>query len=235
MAVIKDRCATGIPGFDKLCDGGLVRGSINVVIGGPGAGKTTFLLQYLYNGVTMFKENGAYVSFEPSEEELKLDALTFGWDFDKLDKSGKCKIVRISPKLGFREIKDQILRLIKSYDIKRICIDPINILAFELERDKDIREMIYDLTSALSKENVTVILADETIENNPSGGYIIGDGDTRTTALKFLADGLINLYSSGLGGVSDRAVRIEKMRRTNHARGPQAFKISDKGLSVVGR
>ena len=229
------RVPTGISGFDKLCDGGLVSGSINVIIGGPGSGKTIFLLQYLYNGATQYKENGAYISFEPDEAELKLDAAEFGWDFEKLDKADKCKIIRISPKEGFREIKDEIIRLIKKYNLKRVCFDPINILAFELERDKDIREMIYDLTSALAKENVTVLLADEAIENNPSGGYVVGDADTRTTALKFLADGLISLYSSGLGGVSDRAVRIEKMRRTNHARGPQAFRITDKGILVGGK
>ena len=46
---------------------------------------------------------------------------------------------------------------------------------------------------------------------------------------------IVNLYSSGLGGVSDRAVRITKMRRTNHKRGPVPFKITDDGIKVLGK
>ena len=58
------RIVTGIPGFDKLCEGGLIDDSLNLVIGNAGAGKTTFLLQFLYNGATKFNERGIYVSFE---------------------------------------------------------------------------------------------------------------------------------------------------------------------------
>jgi len=37
-----DRCPTGIVGFDKICQGGFVRNSDNLIVGGPGSGKSTF-------------------------------------------------------------------------------------------------------------------------------------------------------------------------------------------------
>jgi KaiC/GvpD/RAD55 family RecA-like ATPase len=228
----KDRCPSGIPGFDKLCEGGFVRSSTNVVLGGPGSGKTLFLLQFLYNGATQYNETGAYISFEPDEKGLITDASLMGWDLKKLMDKGKCKILKLSPKMGFREIKDEILELASKNKMDRICIDPLNILSLHIDNEKDIREMIFDLTAALKNLNVTSLLADEVagVADGDSGG--LGDQDSRTTTIRFLADAVINLYSSGLGGASDRALRIEKMRRTNHTRGPVAFKITDKGLVV---
>ena len=69
------RCPTGVPGFDDLCDGGFYRDSINAVLGGPGSGKSTFLLQFLYNGVVDYNENGLYVSFEPFVEDIYADGM----------------------------------------------------------------------------------------------------------------------------------------------------------------
>jgi len=53
-----EKCPTGIEGFDSLCNGGFIRNSSNVIVGGPGSGKTTFMLQFLYNGITKKQENG---------------------------------------------------------------------------------------------------------------------------------------------------------------------------------
>ena len=48
-----------------------------------------------------------------------------------------------------------------------------------------------------------------------------------------IVDGFITLHSMGIGGVSDRAIRIVKMRRTNHSRGPVPMKIVDTGIVVL--
>ena len=50
---------------------------------------------------------------------------------------------------------------------------------------------------------------------------------------KYLADGVIELYSSGLSGVGDRAIRISKMRMTKHARGPVGMELSGNGVIIL--
>lgn len=228
------RCATGISGFDKLCLGGFVQGSTNVILGGPGAGKTTFLLQFLYNGATEYHENGLYISFEPEVEDLYEDASTFGWDFQKLGSAHKIKIIKLSPKSGIVDIREEIEKMVYKEDVKRICLDPISLLALNMERERDVRELIFDLASALKKLKVTTIIADETVDGTgePSS---LGGNDVKATAIKFLADSVTNLYSMGLGGATDRALRIEKMRRTDHVRGPVAFQINKQGIKVLGK
>jgi circadian clock protein KaiC len=231
VALSVERCKTGIPGFDELCEGGFVSESINAVLGGPGAGKTTFLLQFLWNGVNEFGENGLYISFEPEVESIHEDARTYGWDFTKLDANGKCRFIRMSPNTNISDLKTELTKLVSKYDVRRVCFDPISVLTMTFEKDSDIREIIFDLASLLKRMKVTVLIADETVDGTMDN-FTLGSGNTRTDFVKFLVDGLVNLYSAGLGGESDRAIRITKMRRTNHVRGPVAFRITDKGVVV---
>jgi len=222
-----ERCKTGIPGFDSLAEGGLVRNSVNVVLGGPGTGKTTFLMQFLWNGAVMFKENGLFVSFESDIESLFQDALSFGWNFSALEAKGMCKFVKFSPKTNVREMKTELSHLISRYDIKRVCIDPISLLAMEKQKESEIREIIFELTSLLKRMNVSVLLSDET-----DSSCFVCEEEARTETLKFLSDGLINLYSSNCEGGSERLLRITKMRRTNHFRDALPFKMNDKGIII---
>ena len=229
--VVHKRCPTGITGFDNLCQGGFYRNSINTVLGGPGSGKTTFLLQFLWNGIKMYDEKGLYISFEAHDEDVFQDAKSYGWDFLKLSSEGKFKFLRIFPKTTIEDLRHQVEKLVLSNNLSRVCIDPIGILSMRLKDEAIIREAIYDLTTMLKRLDITTVVADETVEGTIDN-YSLGNDETRTQSIKFLCDGLINLYSSGLGGESDRAVRITKMRRTDHVRGPVPFKITDKGIVV---
>src|SRR3989338_2695720 len=211
--VLVERCATGVDGFDAMCNGGFVRNSVNAVLGGPGAGKTTFLLQFLWNGVAKYRENGLYISFEPDVLELFKDAITFGWDFHKLDQQNLCKFMKVSPLTSINDLKNEIMKAVTKYNVRRICIDPISLFGAKESDDTKVRMMVFDLASLLKRLNVTVLIADETASGD-SEEIGMAASDVKSQYIKFLVDSLIDLHSSGLGGVSDRAIRITKMRRT---------------------
>ncbi|MEM0350810.1 MAG: ATPase domain-containing protein, partial [Archaeoglobaceae archaeon] len=59
-----ERVPTGIPGFDELCEGGLLRNRSYLVSGPSGSGKTVFAMQFLVNGIEMFDEPGIFVATE---------------------------------------------------------------------------------------------------------------------------------------------------------------------------
>jgi circadian clock protein KaiC len=61
---------TGIEGFDQITGGGLPRGSVTLVTGGSGSGKTVFGLQTLVKGANLFDEPGLFVAFEENSRKL---------------------------------------------------------------------------------------------------------------------------------------------------------------------
>jgi KaiC/GvpD/RAD55 family RecA-like ATPase len=230
MSDLIERCPTGIEGFDKLCQGGFVRNSDNLIVGGPGSGKTTFLLQFLWNGVTKFSENGLYCSFEPDIVETLKDGMVHGWDFTKLSNEGRIKFMRFAPQTSVDELKSELTKMVSKYDIKRIAFDPISVLAMNLDDQGKIRQTIFDLSSLMKRLKVTCVFADESLEGE------IGPVDrewAKTDILRFLSDSVTIFYESGIAGVGDRALRISKMRRTSHERIAVGMKIMPLGIEVI--
>ena len=227
------RCPTGIDGFDAICQGGLVRNSSNVIVGGAGAGKTTFMLQFLWNGVQKFNENGIYCSFEPDIVETLKDAASYGWDFSGPNSDEKIKFLKFSPKTKVEDLKDELTKIVTKYRIQRICFDPVTVLTLQEEHQGKIREVIYELASLMKRLRVTSNLADESIEDTTV--YQEKTSWSETDILKFLADGVIVFSPVGLSQDSDRSVQITKMRRTNHTRGPVGMRIGPQGIEVVGQ
>ena len=68
---IEDRLLTGIGEFDRVLGGGLVAGSLVLIGGDPGIGKSTLMLQALY-GLTQNKHKVLYVSGEESIQQIKI-------------------------------------------------------------------------------------------------------------------------------------------------------------------
>ena len=72
------RFSTGIGEFDRVLGGGAVRGSLVLVGGAPGIGKSTLLLQLC--GLTDEGQKILYVTGEESERQLKMRAQRLGVD-----------------------------------------------------------------------------------------------------------------------------------------------------------
>jgi len=231
MAGVIDRCPTGIEGFDEITDGGFVRNSDNLIVGGPGSGKTTFLLQFLWNGATRYNENGLYCSFEPDIIETLNDAMAYGWDFTKLSEEGRIKFMRFSPKTSVEDLKSELVKMISRNDVRRICFDPISVLALNLDSSGKIREKIFELSSLMKRLRVTTVYADETLEGEGLERHTGGDW-TKTDILKFLSDSVTLFYDYGIQNEGDRALRIIKMRRTAHFRDHVSLNITSNGLEI---
>ena len=89
------RTSTGISELDRVLGGGIVKGSLVLIGGEPGIGKSTLILQLCYKiaelkkAIEKDKDNGKvlYVSGEESAEQVKLRA-------DRLN-SDTCKSVTV--------------------------------------------------------------------------------------------------------------------------------------------
>ncbi|MGA2029419.1 MAG: ATPase domain-containing protein, partial [Verrucomicrobiota bacterium] len=80
------KAPTGIEGFDEITYGGLPRGRVTLIEGGPGGGKTIMSLQTLVNGARVDNEPGIFVAFEEHYGRIVSNAAKFGWDLGDLQK-----------------------------------------------------------------------------------------------------------------------------------------------------
>jgi DNA repair protein RadA/Sms len=71
------RYETGVPGIDRVFGGGIVPGSLTVITGDPGAGKTTILLQAL-QALARQRYDVLYVTGEQRLSEVKMRAKDLG-------------------------------------------------------------------------------------------------------------------------------------------------------------
>ena len=73
----EDRSSSGIPELDRVLGGGIVKGSLTLVGGDPGIGKSTLLLQ-----ICRYQANSGkkvvYVSGEESLKQIKMRAQRLG-------------------------------------------------------------------------------------------------------------------------------------------------------------
>src|SRR5579883_2855381 len=78
------RLRTGVKGLDEVLDGGLPEHHIYLIEGDPGAGKTTFALQFLL-AARELGEPVLYVTLSESIRELKAIASSHGWSLDGIN------------------------------------------------------------------------------------------------------------------------------------------------------
>ncbi|SHE45814.1 DNA repair protein RadA [Clostridium fallax] len=79
----KERYNTGIKELNRVLGGGLVKGSLTLISGDPGIGKSTLLLQTA-NNISIKYGKVLYVSGEESEEQIKIRAERLGINSNNL-------------------------------------------------------------------------------------------------------------------------------------------------------
>ena len=88
------RHGTGIGEFDRVLGGGIVPGSVVLIGGDPGIGKSTILTQ-VANNLSRIGETTLYISGEESMEQIKLRANRLGVATDKLYLASETNIEQI--------------------------------------------------------------------------------------------------------------------------------------------
>jgi DNA repair protein RadA/Sms len=88
------RTPTGVPEFDRVLGGGVVPGSLVLLGGPPGIGKSTLMLQ-VAAGLCQAKGKGLYISGEESLEQVKDRAHRLGLKASQLSLASETELSRI--------------------------------------------------------------------------------------------------------------------------------------------
>jgi len=220
------RTPTGIVGLDELIEGGFPRGSLILLAGSAGAGKTIASAHFLYHGAKNLNENGIYISFAERREFFIDNMKRFGLDFENLENQGKFKFMDL---LTTREetVSSTIGILSKEaleINAKRMVIDSFTSMAQAFSERIDARIVLHILDKLMSHSGCTTLLLVEV----PTGTKTIGLGFE-----EFLADGIILFETvDEKEGIRKRAV-VRKMRGTSHNLNFSHIVISDRGISLM--
>ena len=246
---MSNRVATGISGLDELMDGGLPRGRTILLSGTCGTGKTTLAIQFLFNGITKFNENGILVTLEQNSSEIHSDMLVLGMDLKKLEDGNRLVIIDTSlAKVGVKDwmcqpqtgrggsftlrpgefsienLTAMIVDTAKKTDAKRVVIDSLPALDYLIKDKDDIRRTLISINYELKAQGLTTVILTE------------GDDDESVSkhgVEEYISDGVIILRINE--ALDSRTLKIRKMRVTKHSLKPATFELTPHGVSFKAK
>jgi circadian clock protein KaiC len=222
---------TGIAGLDEITFGGLPRGRVSLVCGGPGAGKSVLALQFLVSGATQFGEPGVFVSFQETEGEIAENSVSLGWELPALTARGLLRVeqVRVDRAelavTGEYDLEALLIRVghtVAAIGAKRVVLDSVEVLFAELADELLLRSELRRLFGWLKEIGVTGVVTAER-----------GAGElTRYGLEEYVSDCVILLDQRVRDEIATRRVRIVKYRGSPHRSSEYPFLIDAGGLSV---
>ncbi len=222
-----ERTPIGVAGLDQMLDGGLISGSIAMVQGAPGTGKTTLGMQFLYYGATQENEPGLLVTFEHFPHTLYRDALAHGWNLRELEQEGKLRVVFTSPQVFLTSLQSPISPIssaIRDMGVRRVVVDSVTHFQSLTRNPVELRAYYNHLINALRREGITALLLSE----DSSPDFVRGDRGR----LAFVVDTVILLRYVEIDSVMQRAVAVLKTRGSNHDPFIRRFEVRPGGLVI---
>ena len=207
----KERLKTEFPGLNEVLGGGILRGSVTLLAGQPGIGKSTILMQICAEVAK--KHQVLYVSGEESASQVKMRAARLGADSDKL--------VFASSTSG-----NDIAKTIREGDFDLVIVDSIQTLAInEISSAPGTVSQITNagnliIQAAKSTDTAVIIVGHVTKEGTLAGPKV----------LEHLVDVVVNFEGDRYGG-------FKTIRAVKNRFGPTSeaaiFEMNEKGLSEV--
>lgn len=168
------RIPSGIPGLDEMIGGGMYAGSVNVLIGEPGTGRTIFGFQFLHKGLEQ-GINAMFISLNHTSEYMQNKYLNrYPEDKEMVNKNIYFvhlmpeNLMTLSDAFGF-EMREAIHDL----SLGRIVVDPFSALEDHLIRDGELPESgdLFRVFSSFRSENSTTIFITRSDPKKPTRSY----------------------------------------------------------------
>jgi DNA repair protein RadA/Sms len=205
------RTPTGLPELDRVLGGGLVQGSVVLIGGDPGIGKSTLLIQAL---ASLSKHmSPLYVSGEESAEQISMRAARLGLPVDKLQLLTETCVERILGLAAKHRPSVMVMDSIQTFYSEQLQSAPGSVA--------QVRESAAQLVRFAKQTGISLFLVGHVTKEGALAGPRV---------LEHMVDTV--LYFEGEAGSQVRLVRAIK-NRFGAVNELGVFAMTDKGLKEV--
>jgi circadian clock protein KaiC len=221
------RLSTGVRGLDVVLGGGLQAGSLVIVAGPPGSGKTILAQQICFANATDERRALYFTTWSEPHEKLIRHLEPFAF-FDAEALGERVEFLHLAELMdadggGLDAVASEILR--QSFETRPavVVIDSSKALHDVVDPDV-LRRAIYDLASRVAHSEAVLILVGEYTAE-----------ETRSQPEFAVADGILQLENEAHGPVDRRWLRVLKLRGGEAATGQHSFQLTHDGVEVFPR
>ncbi len=220
-----ERVPTGVPNLDRVIDGGLTRGSMLLIVGGPGTGKTVLAEQMAFHWAARGLNVLWLVTLgEPNEKFLtNISEMAF---YDRGQIGAGIQLINLTRflRLGFEENLNAIRETVRAGDYSFVVIDGFQSLRCFLEDVREVRLFLSELSAELALKGITLIVS---ADADPERYW---EGPEFT-----MADGIIALERILVEGCERRLLHTLKLRGRPAIGGYHSYTIDNAGIHVHPR
>lgn len=206
-----ERHATGINEVDSVLGGGLVAGSITLIAGQPGIGKSTLLLQLAYSAAKSSKV--LYISGEESEQQVAMRAERLGAQHEGLKLAVTSSANDIAATIGQSDFDIAVVD-----SVQAVAVDEIASSAGTISQVTNATQLI---TAAAKGSGTAIILVGHVTKEGAIAGPKV---------LEHLVDVVLQLEGDRYGGFKILRGIKNRFGSTNEA---GIFEMTDKGMTPV--
>ncbi|ELZ80557.1 circadian clock protein, KaiC [Haloferax larsenii JCM 13917] len=219
---------SGVPEIDELLHGGLERGTVSIISGPTGVGKTTLGTQFIKEAAGRGERSVLYL-FEESYSTFRERNESIGIPVSQMEEQGSLHVREMEPlNLSPQEFAQHVRAEVEAHDTKIVMIDGINGYQLAVQGGKDMLiRKLHALGRYLKNMGVTVIFVDE--HKN-----VTGDFTATNSGVSYLADNIVFLQHVEMTGRLQKVIGVLKKRTTQFEHTLRQFEITEHGLKVGG-
>ncbi len=227
IGISPERVTTGMPELDALMSGGSRRGSLTLLAGAMGTGKTLASLQFIAEGARR-GEKALFVGFRETEQQIMDKAAYFGFDLKALVADGRVTIFRRAPvDVDLDRIAWEVLQEVERVAPRRLVIDSISEFEAAFMPGRPQSGFFAALAGDLRGRAITSLIVKETPQ-------IVGpELDFSGTPLTVLSENLILFRWVEFRSELYRILSILKMRDSAYDASIRQYVITDRGIHVL--
>jgi circadian clock protein KaiC len=222
------RSAVGNDALDQLCGGGIYHGSVSLIIGNSGAGKSILGYQLVTEAAEKLGKPALLVSSDEHPAQILRNADTLGLPLRVHVEGGAVHLLHVSPlEVEVDVLFATICRIVEERGVERLVIDGVTAIANALHDERRFREFMHGLMAFTKQRLLTTFICYEHPEVFGLSRFMPDN------AISSIVDNTVLLTFVELGNRMRRAMLVAKARGCNHELATREYTIGTGGITLL--